>query len=87
MNIFFYNIINDLFYIIELSIFIECILSWIPNLRENSLTDLLHRINEPFLKPGRYIQSKLIPGLMIDFSPIIALLIIDFIKRILFAIL
>ncbi|MDV3426792.1 MAG: YggT family protein [Bacillota bacterium] len=86
MNSFLYNIINTLFNIVEISIFIECILSWVPNIRENSLTDILHSINEPFLKPGRFIQSKILPDMMIDFSPIIALLVISFIKRILFAV-
>jgi len=58
-----------------------------PNIRENTVTDLLHKINEPFLKPGRYLQDKLLPNLMVDFSPIIALFIISFIRRIIFAIL
>lgn len=83
MNTYLSNIINMIFNILELSIFIECILSWVPNIRENSLTDLLHRINEPFLKPGRFIQSRILPDLMVDFSPIIALFIISLIRRIL----
>ncbi|MFA6939465.1 MAG: YggT family protein [Clostridiaceae bacterium] len=87
MNTFLYNIIDKLFNIIQISIFIECILSWMPNIRENTVTDLLHKINEPFLKPGRYLQDKLLPNLMVDFSPIIALFIISFIRRIIFAIL
>lgn len=87
MNALFFNVINKIFNLIELSIFIEVILSWIPNIRENDLTRFIYRINEPFLKPGRYIQDKILPNLMIDFSPIIALLMVNFIKNILITIL
>jgi YggT family protein len=87
MNAFLYNIINNLFNLVQLTIFIEVILSWVPNIRENQITRIVHSINEPFLKPGRYIQERIFPNMMIDFSPIIALLIISVLKRILFAIL
>jgi len=87
MNVLFLKVINAIFNLAELSIFIEVILSWIPNIRENELTRIIHSINEPFLKPGRYIQERLLPNLMVDFSPMIALFIIYLIRRVLFTIL
>lgn len=87
MNAFVYRLINSLFNLVQFTILIEVILSWIPNIRENELTRIIHSINEPFLKPGRYIQERILPNMMVDFSPIIALMIISLIKQILLKIL
>jgi len=70
-----------LFRFLEGAIFLDVILSW------NSFVNLLHVFTEPFMRPGRKLQQKLIPGLMIDFSPIIAFIIIDIIRGIVFSIL
>lgn len=78
--------ISLLFRFIEAAILIEVILSWIMPGKRNTFIDLLHVFTEPFMAPGRKIQEKLIPGLMIDFSPIIALFILDILQRIIFSI-
>ncbi|MFD3157424.1 YggT family protein [Haloimpatiens sp. FM7330] len=83
----FIYFVNILFRVIEYAILIEVILSWIPQRRENQLTSILHTITEPFLRPGRIIQQKLIPNLMIDFSPIIALFIIAILRRVIYTLL
>lgn len=76
-----------LFRFLEGVILLDVILSWIMPGGRGGLIDLLHVFTEPFMRPGRKIQQKLIPGLMIDFSPIFALIIIDIIRAIVFAIL
>jgi YggT family protein len=79
--------ISLLFRFLEGAILIDVILSWIMPKGSNALIDLLHVFTDPFMIPGRKIQEKLMPGLMIDFSPIIALFIIDILRGILFSIL
>ncbi|MBC2580645.1 YggT family protein [Clostridium sp. DJ247] len=78
--------ISLLFRFIEAAILIEVILSWVMPGKRNTFIDLLRVFTEPFMAPGRKIQEKLIPGLMIDFSPIIALFILDILQRIVFSI-
>jgi len=49
----------------------------------NKFISIIHNFTYPFLEPLKKLQDKLIPGLPMDFSPIIAIFIIDFFKRIL----
>ena len=76
-----------LFRLIEAAILVDVVLSWIMPGKRGGLIDLLHVFTDPFMMPGRKIQEKLMPGLMIDFSPIIALLILDILRKIVFTIL
>lgn len=75
-----------LFRFLEAAILIDVILSWIPGGRGGRLAELLHVFTEPLMKPGRILQEKIMPGLMMDFSPIIALFILDIIRGIVFRI-
>ncbi|AYD40626.1 YggT family protein [Clostridium fermenticellae] len=76
-----------LFRFIEAAIILDVIFSWIMPGRSNALLDIIHVFTEPFMMPGRKLQEKIMPGLMIDFSPIVALLILDLLERIVFSIL
>ncbi|EKQ56890.1 MULTISPECIES: YggT family protein [unclassified Clostridium] len=69
-----------LFNIIELTIFIECIASWVPQVQGNKFINLIHNFVYPILEPIRRLQDRLIPGLPMDFSPVIALLIINLLR-------
>ena len=56
----------------------RCILSWIP-LGSNPLTNFVYTMTEPILKPIRdmvYRSPLGGPGMLLDFSPIIAMLLI-----------
>jgi YggT family protein len=79
----FVKIIISLLRLLEILIFVEVILSWVMVGKENDFTIVIHKITAPFLEPGRKLQEKLFPGLMVDFSPFIALVIIAFLRRIL----
>ncbi|MHC1720987.1 MAG: YggT family protein [Clostridiaceae bacterium] len=76
-----------LFRFIEMAILLEVILSWIMPGKQNMFTDLLHMFTDPFMIPGRKLQSMIAPNLMIDFSPIIALILVDILQRIVFMLL
>ena len=86
MNTTLFRIIEICFYVAEHAILIDVILSYIPIGRENGFTQLVHAITEPLLSPGRKIQDKLMPGLMIDFSPIIAYFMVYILKQVVFSI-
>lgn len=50
------------------------LLSWFPNARESSLGQFLGRVVEPYLEPFR----RFVPPLgMIDFSPIVAIIVLN----------
>ncbi|MBU5482977.1 YggT family protein [Clostridium sp. MSJ-11] len=79
-----YRIIVNFFNIVEWAILIDVILSFIP--MNNNFTQILRTITEPLLIPGRRIQERLLPGLMIDFSPVFALLMINLLEKLLLSI-
>ncbi|MCE5221435.1 MAG: YggT family protein [Clostridium sp.] len=76
-------VLNTLLNLLELAIFIECIASWIPQIQGNKFISIIHNFIYPLLEPFRKLQDKFISGLPMDFSPIIALLVIDLFKRLL----
>ncbi|WNS43842.1 YggT family protein [Paenibacillus sp. MMS20-IR301] len=69
------SIVSILFRIYYYMIFIYILMSWVPNLRENFIGELLGKLVEPYLTPFR----KIIPPLFgtIDFSPIVAIVVLQ----------
>lgn len=78
-----YNIIDGVFRVLELAILIECIASWIPQMRYNKFMEIIHMITEPVLKPCRRLQYRFFSNMPVDFSPVIALFAMEIIERIL----
>lgn len=85
-----YKSVGILFRIIETLIFIRIILSWI-NLRPHNsvIARFVYEMTEPILYPARELLDKIgLGGGMLDFSPVIAILImniiLDILGRILF---
>ena len=79
--------ISIIFRIIELAILAECIASWIPQLRYNQFMDIVRSITSPILEPCRMLQDRFLGNSPIDFSPILALVILDIIRGLLINIL
>lgn len=75
-------VLNTLFNLLELAIFIECIASWIPQIQGNKFIGIIHNFTYPLLEPFRKLQNRFSSGLPMDFSPIIALFVIDLLKGI-----
>ena len=69
------------------AIVIEVILSWVYSNRTNQYIELLHKVTNPLLQPGRKIQDRFFNNMMIDFSPMIALFILMILKQIVFSVL
>jgi YggT family protein len=74
--LFFYNFFSMLFSALQVAIFIEVILSWVYPNGKNQYIEVLHKITGPLLIPGRKIQDKYFGNTMVDWSPMIALLIL-----------
>jgi YggT family protein len=79
--------VDLLFRFLEMAIFIEVILSWVYRGGDNAVTNLLHVFTEPFMAPARKLQDKIAPGLMLDFSPIVALFILGLLRSLVYAVL
>ncbi|WP_035426729.1 MULTISPECIES: YggT family protein [Sediminibacillus] len=76
-----YQLYTILFYAIEIysfALIAYILMSWFPGARESSFGNFLAKICEPYLEPFR----KIIPPLgMIDISPIVAILVLNFATR------
>jgi YggT family protein len=69
--------------IVEILIFVRVIVSWLP-IRYNRAIEMLYTLTEPVLAPIRALIQKSMNGggFMIDFSPIVAFLLLSLLKRI-----
>lgn len=79
MGAFLFQFFDLLFTVLSLAILARVLLSWIPNLSpSNPLVRILQQITDPILEPAR----RIIPPLGgLDISPIVVLLVLDFILR------
>ena len=85
MNILIYESFEMLIRIIEFVILIRVILSWVPLGRDNPIVKIVYALSEPLLYPIRELlkKSPLGGGMMLDFSPIILVLLLQVIQNIL----
>lgn len=89
MKITLINAIYYFFKVLDSLIFIRVILSWFPIRKDNALIRLLYALTEPILGPIRNILFKSPlggPGMMLDFSPIIAIFLIEILQSLLVSI-
>jgi YggT family protein len=78
-----FAVLNSLFSLLTLIIIIDCVASWVPQFQDNKIIRAIHEFIYPILEPLRRLQDKLMPGLPMDFSPLIAFALLNIIKRIL----
>ncbi|UFU00959.1 YggT family protein [Radiobacillus kanasensis] len=73
-----YTILSYAIQFYSYALIVYILLSWFPGARESSFGTFLARICEPYLEPFR----KIIPPLgMIDISPIVGILVLNFASR------
>lgn len=83
-------IIDKIFFVYYIFILARIIMSWLPvpnNEILRSIWEIIHKITEPYLA----IFRKILPPLMMggggfDFSPIVAIIVLEVLKRIIFSI-
>ncbi len=71
-----------LFQFLSAAIFIRALLSWFPISRDNPLVVFLDRVTEPILAPLRRVIPPI--GGVMDITPIVAILLLQFLSQILF---
>jgi len=71
-------IVNIIFNLIYYSVLVRVLISWMPQSSNNNFSTFICQITEPLLSPIR----NLIPtnSYHIDFSPVILLIILNFLK-------
>ena len=72
------TVLSQLINLLVLLIIIRALLSWFMQLGRDPLTRLLLDITDPILTPIRNLTSRIVPGIPIDFSPIIAIMALQF---------
>jgi YggT family protein len=81
-----YRAIDLVLKIFEFAILARVLITWLPVSRDNKLIDLLHTITEPVLAPIRSMlsRSSLMQNSMLsmmDFSPIVAFILIGVLRN------
>ena len=84
MNFILYTIVNNAFNLIQMLILIRVVMSWIPHSPYNQLSQLIYQITDLILKPIRDILP--LQGAGIDFTPIVAFLLLGFLKKLLLSV-
>ena len=69
-----------LLYIIAWMIVIKSLMTWFPNGRQSKIFDILENLTEPIEGPIRSIMYKYTNG-PIDFSPLIAIVLLMFLRQ------
>jgi YggT family protein len=78
--------LSSLLRIIDLLILARVLLSFFPTLQSSKISYFIYQMTEPILAPCRAILDRLGLGMgMIDFSPILAFLLLGLMQNILFA--
>lgn len=72
--------------IIDSLILIRVLLSFFPTLQSSKISYFIYQMTEPILAPCRAILDRLGLGMgMIDFSPILAFLLLNLMQNLIFA--
>lgn len=79
-----YRLIDTLFWIMNAAILLRVLFSWIRLDPYNPLVRLIGQITEPILAPLRRVMPTF-GGL--DITPMVALIILDFVRRVVLALL
>lgn len=87
-----YKTINLVLNIFEIVLIARVLISWLPVSRNNKLIDLLYTITEPVLSPIRNMLSRSSfmnnsMFSMIDFSPIVAFILIGVLRNLILMVL
>lgn len=81
MNFLLFSIINNIFNLLQLLIMIRVVLSWIDHDPYNQFIKLLYGITDIILEPIRNLIPLQTSGF--DFTPMVAFVLLGFIKNIL----
>jgi YggT family protein len=81
------ELIHYVVWIYTLAIIIRAFISWVQPNPYNPIVQILYRLTEPVLSPIRRVLLKSIPNMGFDFSPLVAIILLQIFERILIKIL
>jgi len=73
--------------VVNFLIIARALFSWFSRNYSSPIYNILYQLTEPILAPFRLLQEKIGIRGMIDFSPILAILSLDILKRIIWTLL
>ena len=82
--------VNRFFDVVTILLFIRVILSWFPMAANNRFGEMLFMLTEPILQPIRNLVHRSPlggPGMIIDFSVIIAFILLNVLRNIIVSVL
>lgn len=79
-----FQFVNLVFTLLSLLIFVRVLLSWVRVNPYNPLIRLLYDLTDPILAP---FQRLIPPAGGLDFSPLVALIVIDLLRRLVLSLL
>lgn len=80
MSLYIASVINALILVFNIAILARVIMSWVSPNPNNPFSIFLIQITEPVLSPIRKGIQRILPNLgMFDFSPMVALVILNFV--------
>lgn len=79
-----FQFVNLIFTLLTLLIFVRVLLSWVRVNPYNPLIRLLYDLTDPILVP---FQRLIPPAGGLDFSPLVALIVIDLLRRLVLSLL
>ena len=71
--------------VVNFLILVRVLMSWVIRDPRNQFAVFIYALTEPILAPFRGLLKKLGVGGMLDFSPIVALLVIQFIANVIYS--
>lgn len=78
-----YRLVGLIFSLAELILLVRIVISWLPVNRDNQYVNLLYKITEPVLSPIRDLIGRIAgKSLPIDFSGIVALVLLAVLRQI-----
>lgn len=68
--------------LLTLAIVIDALLSWVPGYNDTvyKIRTVLQKITSPIMNPVRKLMYPVTRRIMIDFSPVIAIMLIEFVQ-------
>jgi len=79
------DVVRWLFTILNILLFIRVLLSWMPMIRGGRIAELIFAFTEPILAPIRKLIERSPlggPGMVLDFSPIIAIVTLSLLQSV-----
>ncbi|WP_432620198.1 YggT family protein [Butyricicoccus sp.] len=75
--------------ILQFLVIARALCSWFPQVQRSAVGEFLYTVTEPMLAPCRSLLSSFQSGrgMMLDFSPVIVLLLLEFAERLVYALL